>query len=113
MASSLASVPGITATTGADSTRAVTTVAATMAGLIMGAAATTAEAIMGDRATDPTDAALPIVPGRHIAVEDREDSRVGTASTVAADSAAAEVADSMAEADFMVAEATAADTAKA
>jgi len=68
------------------------------------------EAIMGDRVTDPTDAALPIIPGLHIAVEDREDSRVGTASTVAADSA---VADSMAEADFMVAEPTAADTAKA
>jgi hypothetical protein len=75
---------------------------------------------MGDRVTDPTDAALPIIPGLHTAVEDREDSRVATASTVAAaDSAAAEVADSMAEADFMaeadpmVAEATAADTAKA
>jgi hypothetical protein len=68
---------------------------------------------MGDRVTDPTDAALPIIPGLHIAVEDREDSRVATASTVAADSAAAEVADSMAEADFMVAEPTAADTAKA
>jgi hypothetical protein len=36
-----------------------------------------------------------------------------TASIVEAHSAAAEVADSMAEADFMVAEATAADTAKA
>jgi hypothetical protein len=81
-----------------------------MAGLIMGAAASTAEAIMGGRATDLTDAALPIVPGWHIAEEDHGDSRVATASTVAADSAAAEVAESMAEADFM--EATA-DTAKA
>jgi hypothetical protein len=62
---------------------------------------------MGDRATDLTGAALPIIPGLHIAVEDREDSRVGTASAVAADSAAVEVADSM------VAEAMAADTAKA
>src|ERR1700758_1265519 len=90
MASSLALVPGITATTGADSTRAVITGAATT----------------GDWATDPTGAALPIVPGLPIGAEDHGDSRVGAASTVAAHSAAA-------EAGFMVAEATAADIAKA
>jgi len=71
------------------------------------------------RATVPTDAALPIVPDPRIAEVDREASPAvaasvaGTASMVEADSAAAAVVDSMAEADFMVAEATAADTAKA
>jgi len=70
-------------------------------------------AIMGARATEPTDAALPIVRALHIAVEDREDSQVGAACTVAADSVAAQVAVSGEEADFMVAEATPADTAKA
>jgi len=84
-----------------------------MAGPITGAAATTAEGIMVDRATVPTDAALLIVPGMGIAGAGHEVSPAVTASIVEAHSAAAEVADSMAEADFMVAEATAADTAKA
>jgi len=97
-----------------------------MADPITGGAGTTAVAIMGDRATVPTGVALLIVPDPCIAEADHEGSlavmvsAAVTASMVEADSTAAAVvdseavvADSVAEADFMVAEATAADTAKA
>ena len=126
MGSSSAPAPGITAITGTDFTRADTTAGAIMADPITGGAATTVVAIMGDRATVPTGADLPIVPGPHFAEADHEAlpavtaSVAGTASMVEVDSAVAAVVDSaavaagsMVEAGFMVAEATAADTAKA
>ena len=83
-----------------------------MAGPITGGEATTAEGIMGVRATVRMGAALPIVPDPRIAGAEHEASPARTASTVVADSVAAVVAGPMAEVDFMVAEATAADTAK-